>query len=281
MVRTIDGNIRAFLSPKYRPLDNAPLADIALNKLIDSGAQVISSALTETRMYIKAILPSLSDELPAGAVWGSGHTRIAEYAGNQPGKIVAAITISNSEVGAGSLRVDPSVFTTWCTNLAIIAEAAMRRHHVGRAHDANEDFSIYTDATREANDRAFFLKVQDVMTAALDGRTFRAAIESIRTATTRPIAGELPAVTTAVVEELRLPVSVGSGLLTVLAKGGDLSQWGLSSAMSALAGQDGTDYEASTDLERASGKILALPPATWERIATAKAKPGAAQRLAI
>src|SRR5688572_19353165 len=62
MVRTIDGNIRAFLSPKYRPLDNAPLADIALNKLIDSGAQVISSALTETRMYIKAILPSLSDE---------------------------------------------------------------------------------------------------------------------------------------------------------------------------------------------------------------------------
>lgn len=270
MVRTTDGNIRAFLSPKYRPLDNYPLAEVAIEKLIAIGAEVISSELTETRMYIKAILPSLSDELPAGAKWGTGHTAIAEYAGNRAGKLVAAITISNSEIGAGSLRVEPSVFTTWCTNLAIIAEAAMKRHHVGRAQEAGEDFSIYTDATRQANDVAFFLKVRDVMTAAFDGRTFKAAIESIRTATGRPIAGELPAVAAAVVEELRLPVSTSNGLIDMLAKGGDLTQWGLSSALTAMAGHL-DDYESSTDLERAGGKVLALPPARWDKISTARA----------
>lgn len=271
MVRTLDGKVRAFMSNKYRPLDNFELAEAVLPKLIELGVQVTSSELTETRMYIKGILPSLSDELPDGAVWGTGHTAVAEYQGNAPGKVVAAIVISNSEIGAGTLRVEPSVFTTWCTNLAIISQAAMRKYHIGRAFEAQEDFSIYRDETREANDRAFWLKVGDVTNAAFNRDIFNAAIAQIRRAAgDRILSEDLPSVVDAVVEQLALPERTSSGILTQLARGGDLTRWGLSSAITATANGLG-DYEASTDLERAGGKVLALEPRDWRKISEAAA----------
>ncbi len=73
MIRTVDGRARGFLSPKYRPLDNYDLGQAVLPALIKAGAQVVSSELTETRMYIKAILPSLSDIIPQGLQLGAGH----------------------------------------------------------------------------------------------------------------------------------------------------------------------------------------------------------------
>src|SRR5262245_14401480 len=57
MLRTLDGQVRAVLSPKYRPLDNFDLANVVLPTLIDRKAEIVSAELTETRMYIKAILP--------------------------------------------------------------------------------------------------------------------------------------------------------------------------------------------------------------------------------
>lgn len=271
MVRTLDGKVRAFMSNKYRPLDNFELAEAVLPKLIDLGVEVTSSELTETRMYIKGILPELSDALPEGAVWGTGHTAVAEYNGNAPGKVVAAIVISNSEIGAGTLRVEPSVFTTWCTNLAVINEAAMRKYHIGRAFEAQEDFSIYRDETREANDRAFWLKVGDVTNAAFDRKIFAAAVDQIRLASRdRILSQDLPAVVEAIVEQLALPERTSSGILTQLARGGDLTRWGLSSAITATA--NGTeDYEAATALERAGGKVLALGQRDWQRVSEAVA----------
>ncbi len=271
MVRTLDGQVRAFMSQKYRPLDNFELADAVLPKLVELNVHVTSCELTETRMYIKGILPDLSDELPEGVIWGTGHTAIADYRDNTPGKVVAAIVISNSEVGAGTLRVEPSVFTTWCTNLAIISQAAMRKYHIGRAFEAQEDFSIYRDETRQANDRAFWLKVGDVTNAAFDRKMFTAAVDQIRRAAKDRITSEdLPAVVDRLVEQLALPERMSSGILTQLARGGDLSRWGLSSAVTALANTT-ADYEHATDLERAGGKVLALEQRDWRRIAEATA----------
>jgi len=271
MVRTLGGEVRAFMSQKFRPLDNFELAEAVLPKLVELNVQITSCELTETRMYIKGILPDLSDDLPAGAVWGSGHAAVAEYRGNQPGKVVAAIVISNSEVGAGTLRVEPSVFTTWCTNLAIISQAAMRKYHIGRAFEAQEDLSIYRDETREANDKAFWLKVGDVTNAAFDRKIFESAVALIRSAAgNRIISNDLPAVVDAIVEQLALPERAASGILTQLARGGDLTAWGLSSAITALANTTG-DYEAATELERAGGKVLALEGRDWKKISEAVA----------
>lgn len=269
MVRTLDGRVRAFMSPKYRPLDNFELANAILPKLIALGAEIMSCELTETRMYIKAILPDLSDKLPEGAVWGQGHQRIASFSG-EGGKLVASIVVSNSEVGAGTLRVEPSVFTTWCSNLAVITEAAMKKYHVGRSHDAADDFTIYRDETREADDKAFWMKVQDVTAAAFDRSIFQRAVDQIRKASeVMIVSDDVPAVVDVAVKQLALPEKTTGGILSMLSRGGDLSQWGLSSAITAAANfVDG--YELATDMERAGGKVLVLAGRDWDAIANAK-----------
>ncbi len=264
MVRTLDGKVRAYLSPKYRPLDNFDLAQTVLPALIERDAQVMSAQLTETHMYIKAILPSLSDELADGLVYG-GHERI----GTDRGHLVAAVVIANSEVGAGTLRVEPSVFTTWCTNLAVLMAAAMKKYHVGRASSGDEGYEVFQDETRVADDKAFWLKVRDVTNAAFDEKAFRIAISEIRDAGQAPILSvNLPKVVEVATKRLALPESLAPSILTHLARGGDLTKWGLVSAITRVA-NDADEYEAATDLERAGGKVLALPAHDWEVIAQA------------
>ena len=269
MFRTLGGQVRAVLSPKYRPLDNFELATAILPKLLGMKVEVMSAALTETRMYIKVILPELSDALPAGMTWGSGHNRIAEYGGNEAGRLVAALTVRNSEVGDGALAVEPSVFTTWCTNLAVMKQAAMRKYHVGRGIDGGDTWEVMRDATREADDRAFFMKVADVVAAAFDPKVFAGAVEQIRNASQDKIESkELAKVVEVATRTLALPAGSQGSILTYLAQGGDFSRWGLSSAITATA-NGLEDYETATAFEHAGGELLAMPAAQFRAIATA------------
>jgi hypothetical protein len=264
MIRTLDGKVRAVLSPKFRPLDNFDLANAVLPTLIEHRAEIVSSQLTETRMYIKAILPSLSDELPEGLSYG-GHNRI----GTDRGHLVAAIVISNSDIGAGTLRVEPSVFTTFCTNLAIRQQAAMKKYHTGRAWEADASWEVFADETRKADDSAFWLKVRDITKAAFDEKSFREAVATFRNAGQKQLVSDnLQAVVEATVEEFKLPVHTVNPLLKQLAAGGDFTAWGLSSAVTRIAGEV-DDYELATTMERAGGAIIELPSSSWKRISEA------------
>jgi len=267
MVRTLDGRVRGFLSSKFRPLDNYDLAEAILPTLIERGVQIMSAELTETRMYIKGILPDLSDDLPEGLAFGRGHDRVGTY--GKDGKVVAALVISNSDVGAGTLRVEPSMFTTWCTNLAIMMQAAMKKYHVGRAFEADANLEVFRTETRIQDDKAFFMKVQDVTRAAFDKDVWAAAMAQLKAAVSTPIVStELPKVVEVTVKQLALPEKTTGSILTALAKGGDLSKWGLSSAITQIA-NDADDYELATDLERAGGKVLALDGKAWDTISKA------------
>lgn len=266
MLRTLDGKVRAVLSPKFRALGNFDLANAVLPTLIESKIEITSCELTETRMYIKGILPTLSDELPNGLAFGTGHNAIGT---RDRGKVVAAIVISNSDIGAGTLRVEPSVFTTWCTNLAIMKQAAMKKYHAGRANAADESWQVFADETRRADDAAFWLKVRDITKAAFDESIFRAAVARMRATAENAIeSDDLPTVVDMAIEQLALPPALSGGILKALAAGGDLTQWGLSSAITRVA-NDAGDYELSTSLERAGGEVLELPATDWKRIATA------------
>jgi hypothetical protein len=70
------------------------------------------------------------------------------------------------------------------------------------------------------------------------------------------------------VKTLALPVGTQSSILDYLAKGGDFSAWGLSSAITATANVV-ESYELASELERAGGKVLSMPAASWSAIAAA------------
>src|SRR5215467_9526127 len=56
MVRVLDGNARAFLSDRYRPLENEDLAEAILPIILNSGEyDLMSCEATERRLYLKVV----------------------------------------------------------------------------------------------------------------------------------------------------------------------------------------------------------------------------------
>ena len=103
MIRTIEGTARAFLSNRYRRIDNLDIASIVLPVLQDmEGMHFESCQLTESRMYIKVVNTRLEAEVVPGDIVQSG------------------IIISNSEVGLGSVNIQPLVYRL-VTGLTLVA----------------------------------------------------------------------------------------------------------------------------------------------------------------
>ena len=69
MLRTLDGSARAYLSNRYRRIDNIDIAGVTLPIL--GGLPDIrfeSCQITESRMYIKAVNPRLQAEVSPGDI---------------------------------------------------------------------------------------------------------------------------------------------------------------------------------------------------------------------
>jgi hypothetical protein len=255
LVRTLDGQVRAVLSDSYRPLDNLDLAEAVLPKLIDLQATVLSGEVTESRFYLKAVTDRIRGEVKVGDV------------------LQAGVVISNSEVGQGSLRLEALDYRLVCTN-GMIRETAVRKAHLGRGargQDAIEDAREYfRSETRAADDRAFFLKVQDAAAAMFDQKRFDARLLQYREAGERQIASAADPVKVVEVTAKRFGFTDGerSSILQHLIRGGDMSQWGLANAVTRAA-QDVESYDRATELEALGGDVVVLPAGEWTALAAA------------
>lgn len=150
LVRTLDGNARAFLSEKYRPLDNYDLCEAVLPPIVDSGAEVVSCEVTETKLYIKAITHKVQADIKAGDA------------------VSAGIIIQNSEVGHGSLSVMPYLLRLVCNNGMTAHSWGKRKYHTGHRQghyvtDLDHAYELYTDQTKQASDAVFWMQVKDLV----------------------------------------------------------------------------------------------------------------------
>jgi hypothetical protein len=252
LVRVLGGNVRAWLTNAYRPLDNIDLLGAAMPALRKSGCQIVSSELTETRFYIKAILPGLERTVTS-----------------KRGDIVqAGVVIRNSEVGHGALSVDPFAYILACLNGATFADERFRRAHLGkRAEEDAQVRELLTTEARQADDQAFWLKVRDVVAAAFDEVRFDRLVTKMNESTETPALRKhesTVALITDVTASFGIPESERDPILEELIKGGDLSTWGLSNAITARS-QQVEDYELATAMERAGGQIIELPRSQWSR----------------
>lgn len=255
MIRTLDGNVRAFLSDRYRRIDNAQIAETVLPIISRmEGARVESCEITDNRMYIKVVNPRISANVGVGDVVQSG------------------LVISNSEVGLGSVSVSPLIFRLVCSNGMIAQDNALRKNHIGRVNESNFDMRILRDETIEADDKAFLMKIEDAVNAATNEAIFADLVKNLqesKDAKIEPIA--VPKVVELTAKQVGISQFETEGVLGHLIAGGDLSLYGLGNAVTRYA-QDVKSYDRSTELEATGYKIITLAPQMWRSINSAARK---------
>lgn len=253
MIRTLDGNARAFLSDRYRRIDNVQVAETVLPMISRlDGAEVKSCEVTENRMYLKVVSPKLSAEVKVGDV------------------VQAGLLISNSEIGCGSVMVAPLIYRLVCTNGMIAHDSDLnryRKHHVGRVNEIDAEYTVLRDETVEAEDKALMMRLQDAVSSAISDAVFSEVVGKMREAVTTKIeAKSIPRVVELVSKEVGIQQGEQESILGHLIEGGDLSLYGLGNAVTRAA-QDVKSYDRSTELESIGYKVMTLHPKKFNTIA--------------
>jgi len=252
LVRTLDGKVRAVLSDRYRRLDNYDLAEQVLPILQRlPGMQLVSHELTETRMYLKAVTSRLEFEI-------------------RPGDIVqAGVAITNSEVGHGKLSVQPLLYRLVCLNGLIMPDETLSKTHVGRVLGEELDtVTVFRDDTLAADDKAFFLKVRDVVEAAVSEATFRQAAQKLQRTLQVPLVGDPVKSVEVLANRYAMNENERAGVLRHLIAEGQLSGYGLINAVTHFS-QEVDDYDRATEFEILGGRLITLSPGEWKPLAEA------------
>ena len=257
------GGIRAYLSDRFRPLDNYDLAEAILPDILGRNWDIRSCEVTETRLYLKIVSQDIAAEIPPG------HINVRD--GGTTHTVHPGLTITNSEVGLGALSVEPTVHWQHCLNLATL-NASVRRAHSGKRLSAGESpdggliEAYISDATRQLETQAVFARVKDVVHATLTEQVFRRMITQVAASSAdRLLASQAEAVVEVLAQQHDLAEPTRKRVLDHLFDSGDLSRYGLSGAVT-RASQDEPDYETATTMERVGGHLIEMDRREWDTL---------------
>ena len=249
MIRTIDGRVRAFLSSRYRRIDNIDIARITLPIIQEMPDAIYESCnLSDDYMYIKVVNPRLTAEVVPGDI------------------VQAGVVISNSETGQGAVCVQPLIYRLVCSNGMTVNEARTRRNHIGRASSADENLLIYSKETLEADDKAFIMKVQDTVRAAVDEARFAKILDKLRESTDKKLnTADLPGVVKLASSSMGITDAESNGVLQRLIEGADYTLYGLANAVTRHS-QDVESYDRASKLEEIGYQIITMSPDLFRQI---------------
>ena len=230
------------------------IAEIVLPELQKiEGAIFESCQLTDSRMYLKVVNPRLQAEVSPGDIVQSG------------------VIISNSEVGQGSVSIQPLIYRLVCSNGMVVNDAKTSRRHVGRQNELDGNVELYASDTLEAMDTAFIKQIRDTVAAAVDQTRFDKVIDLMKGARDAKLnTQDIPNLVQLTGQKFGITESERGGVLQHLIEGNDLSLYGLSNAVTRFA-QDVESYDRSTELEGVGYKILTMSPHIWRYINQAAA----------
>ena len=256
MVRTQDGDVRAFLSDRYKRIDNMQIAEAALPALLDNRSQfeVISSEITDSRLYIQARLPKIQGDVKL----------------NDP--VQAGLIISNSEVGLGAIDIKPMIYRLVCLNGMVTGkvmnDGRMRRTHLGSQVTAGNDGIIFKDDTAEATDHALMLQIRDTIHQLSDPDLFMKLMEQMKQAAEGSTIQNPVQAVEVLSKAYNLSEKENHSILESLIKGQDYSRWGMLNAVTEQANNH-NNYDRAVEFEQAGGSILNMRQSQWRTIAEA------------
>ena len=243
---------RAFLSDRYKEIDNYSVLNAILPVVrANKDLKIMSASVSETNLYLKIINESSKAEVDVGDV------------------VKAGITISNSEVGAGALRINFLLYRLSCKNGATIAEGSqLRKNHVGRRH-RGVGYSWEVKPEDSENVAAFLAQVVEIANDVLgDQKFFQDVVARMKITKFNVIKGDHKAILGAIGKRYGLLVHEQDAILKLLAKEDSMSQFGLINAITKYAGTSKVpSYDRATQLEAVGGSLIDLPVPLWNQFA--------------
>lgn len=256
LLRILDGNVRAILSDRYRPIDNYDLTFALLDQLKKGAAQGVQAEIfacdvSETRMYIKMKLPTM-----------------AEVIHND--RVQAMIMLTNSEVGAGRMAVALGMWRLVCLN-GMWAEDIVQRVHLGSKLE--EGLVEWSEGTIRKTDEALFAQVQDTIATAFEPQLWDGFVRKAGEAAQAKLEGNIVEIIDAVAPKYDITGDEKAKLLEMFAQEiatpAGKTQWGLANAVTRLA-RDTEQADRQVELEVIGGEIMqgkALQPLLVQPVA--------------
>ena len=249
LIRTLRGQMRAFLSNRYRIVDNHDILEMVIPELAEmgSGIEIVSCQVTDEKMYLKVINKNVEAAIAVGD------------------PVQAGFILSNGEIGNSSISVEPFIYRLVCTNGLILKDRKQRKNHAGRV---NENADLYASDTLQAIDDAFRLKIRDLVRNAINISTFQEAVTDMQGAKSNLITGNPVKAVEVTAKAIGLSENESGLVLNHLIRSGDLSKFGMLNAVTRTA-EDIESYDRATEIERLGSSVLYLPTSTWREVATA------------
>jgi hypothetical protein len=233
LVRSVHGQLRGWLSDKYRRLDSRPLVDALADEARSAGAVPVDGIATETRVAIKVIVPRILEPIPG------------EF-------LVCGGEWSTSDFGNGTHSFRAFALRVACLN-GMTRENLLKQVHLGARLSEEIEFS---DRTHRLDTAASVSALRDVVRGALGPASRDRMIENVRAAHDRAMnKTQLSTATRTLPKQVQKSVVDAFESPDVINLPEGNTAWRASNAISWVA-RHTEDAELRLDLERAAGALV-------------------------
>lgn len=241
LFRTVNGEIRAVLSDKYRRLNSAEIYRKFIGESAKAEAYIYEAAYMPTKSYISTIIPQVVS---------------IETTNNGMVHSVFGARLSNSDFGDGALALRAFQMNVICLN-GMVGETMLKQIHLGKALPDNINFS---DRTYRLDTETTSSMIEDIMREVLSVERIKTSMQNIQEASQKiidipteliklPKIGMLKEEVTNVEAKLLIN-NYNDGLY------GAPTMWKLSQAITAVANEVSTSRKM--ELSELSGKLIKL-----------------------
>ena len=257
LIRILDGEVRAVLSDRYRPIDHYDLVWAFLDMAKKYGEhhntefQIQKADLSETHMYVRALLPTMTEILPGDTVQ-------------------AMLLLRNSEVGAGRMGLSLGMWRLVCKN-GQWREDVVKRIHLGSKLD--EGVIEWSEKTLKLQDQALFSQLQDAMRQALDPVLWEKYVTEAQRAAGHELEPTAVEIVNNIAPKLKVSENEKKKLLdyfsSEIGQSGK-TQWALANGVTAMARDIANDDpDRAVELEVIGGDLTTAIPEKVKKLVSA------------
>jgi len=264
LLRTMDGVARAFLSDRYKVLDNDQVLEQVLPPIVrgDIPSQLLSSNVTENNMFMKVLFTGDNLAQDIGPIARTG----------QPDIVRPGVIIKNSETGMGSLTIDGFFYRSYCLNGCVFGKSEIfnfKRIHLGGKLVADGDFEVFSDETKRKQNELIIAEVTDAMKALTTEENVQKMGDALRATKEGAQVKSAFAAVDQLAKELPIRETEKESIISNFLTDGDFTRWGMINAVTKVANAEDVDYERACELEQIGSSLIDLQQAQWNRIANA------------